>query len=149
MILRTSNFVADVSSRLKKVRKEHDYTRHDMAMRLGITQTNLYKNESGICFPRMDTLQRLHTDFDISMDWLMFGSKPMHNKEKQPVISAEKKTTGLENTNADVRELLDTMEQDHILMYEILLYFQKYKKNRDKERAGAVREPSEESPTLP
>jgi transcriptional regulator with XRE-family HTH domain len=131
MILRTRNFVAGVSSRLKLVRKEHDYTRRDMALRLGITQTNLYKNESGICFPRMDTLHRLHTDFDISMDWLLFGGKPMHNKEKQPVIAAEPKTTGLENTNQDARALLDTMEKDHILMYEILLYFHKYKKNQE------------------
>lgn len=146
MILRTRNFVAGVSSRLKVVRKEHEYSRQEMAMRLGITQTNLYKNESGICFPRMDTLQRLHKDFDISMDWLLFGGKPMHNKEKQPVLAAETKTSGLENTNVDVRELLDTMEQDHILMYEILLYFQKYKKSQERETIS--REPRNEPPSL-
>jgi len=146
MILRTRNFVAGVSSRLKLVRKEHDYTRRDMALRLGITQTNLYKNESGICFPRMETLHRLNTDFDISMDWLMFGGKPMHNKEKQPVIAAEAKTTGLENTNPDARALLDAMEKDHILMYEILLYFHKYKKNQDRQMSAAGREPLPESP---
>ncbi len=93
------------------MRKEHEYTRREMALHLGITQTNYYKNESGICFPRLDTLRRLHTDFDISMDWLMFGSKQMHNKEKQPIINAETKTTGLENTNPDARELLDAMEK--------------------------------------
>jgi transcriptional regulator with XRE-family HTH domain len=128
------------------VRKEHDYTRHDMAMRLGITQSNLYKNESGICFPRMDTLQRLHTDFDISMDWLLFGGKPMHNKEKQSVIAADQKTTGLENTNPDARALLDAMENDQILMYEILLYFHKYKKNQERQTSGPDREPPPESP---
>jgi transcriptional regulator with XRE-family HTH domain len=147
MILRTRNYVAGVSSRLKIVRSEQNYSRKEMAARLGISQTNIYKNETGICFPRMDTLHHLHKDFDISMDWLMFGSKPMHNKEKQPIIAAEKKTSGLENSNTDVRELLDTMEQDHILMYEILLYFQKYKKNRERETVS--REPINEPPALP
>lgn len=131
MTLRTKSFISDVSKRLRSVRKEHEYTRREMALRLGISQGNYYKNESALSLPRTDTLYRLHTDFDISVDWLLFGSQPMHNKEKQPVIAAEAKTTGLENILPDARELLDAMEQDHVLRHEVLLYFYKYKKSQE------------------
>jgi transcriptional regulator with XRE-family HTH domain len=131
MTIRTKSFISDVSKRLRLVRKEHDYTRREMAWKLGMSQGNYYKNESAISLPRVDTLYRLHTDFDISLDWLLFGGQPMHNKEKQPVIAAPVKTTGLENKLPDARELLDTMEQDHVLRHEVLLYFYKYKQNRE------------------
>jgi len=131
MTIRTKSFISDLSKRLRLVRKEHQYTRREMALRLGISPANYYKNETAVSMPRTDTLYRLHTDFDISLDWLLFGSQPMHNKEKQPVIAAEVKTTGLENILPDARELLDAMEQDHVLRHEVLLYFYKYKKSRE------------------
>lgn len=131
MTVRTKNFISDVSKRLRLVRKEHQYTRREMALRLGISPANYYKNETGVSMPRTDTLYRLHTDFDISLDWLLFGSQPMHNKDKQPVIAAEAKTTGLENILPDARELLDAMEQDQVLRHEVLLYFYKYKKSQE------------------
>lgn len=131
MSVRTKNFLWDVSKRLRSVRKEHDHTRNEMAAKLGISPANYYKNETGVSLPRMDTLYRLHSDFDISLDWLLFGSQPMHNKEKQPVIVQDTKNKGLENILPDARELLDTMEQDHVLRHEILLYFYKYKQSRE------------------
>jgi len=131
MTIRTKSFISDLSKRLRLVRKEHQYTRREMALRLGISPANYYKNETAVSMPRTDTLYRLHTDFDISLDWLLFGSQPMHNKEKQPVMAAEVKTTGLENILPDARELLDAMEQDQVLRHEVLLYFYKYKKSRE------------------
>jgi transcriptional regulator with XRE-family HTH domain len=142
MTIRTKSFISDLSKRLRLVRKEHQYTRREMALRLGISPANYYKNETAVSMPRTDTLYRLHTDFDISLDWLLFGSQPMHNKEKQPVIAAETKTTGLENILPDARELLDTMEQDHVLRHEVLLYFYKYKQSREtKTQAPGFQEP--------
>jgi transcriptional regulator with XRE-family HTH domain len=131
MTIRTKSFISDLSKRLRLVRKEHQYTRREMSLRLGISPANYYKNETAVSMPRTDTLYRLHTDFDISLDWLLFGSQPMHNKEKQPVMTAEVKTTGLENILPDARELLDAMEQDQVLRHEVLLYFYKYKQNRE------------------
>ncbi|HLP62032.1 MAG TPA: hypothetical protein VK186_24530 [Candidatus Deferrimicrobium sp.] len=79
-----------------------------------------------------ETLHRLQTEFDISLDWLLFNNGPMHISEKQVTVVEEKKTTDLENKYPDTRELLAAMEQDHILLHEIMLYFYKYRQDRAK-----------------
>lgn len=127
----TRSFSLAVGQRIALIRKEHQYTRREMSVKLGIHQDNYYKNEIGYSIPGMDTLYRLHTDFDISLDWLFFGSQPMHNKEKQPIIMPEKQTTGLENQSPHVREMLDAMEQDPLLLHEMMLNYFKYKQNKE------------------
>ncbi|HLP62055.1 MAG TPA: helix-turn-helix domain-containing protein [Candidatus Deferrimicrobium sp.] len=131
MKILTRNFSLAVGQRIALIRQEHQYPRSEMALKLGIHPDNYYKNEIGYSIPGMDTLYRLHTDFDISLDWLFFGSEPMHNKEKQPVIAPEKKTPGLENESPHVRELLDDMAQDPLLMHEMMLNYFKYKQNKE------------------
>ncbi|HLP61905.1 MAG TPA: helix-turn-helix transcriptional regulator [Candidatus Deferrimicrobium sp.] len=130
MSIRTKSFLSDLGKRLKIVRDEHRYNRLEMAGKLEISRANYYKNECGISLPKVDTLYRLYNDFDISMDWFLFGGQPMHNKDKQPTPVAEKKTGGLENELPDARELLDAMEHDPMLRHEVLLNFYKYKSNK-------------------
>jgi hypothetical protein len=64
------------------------------------------------------------------MDWLLFKNGPVHTKEKQTIIVEEKKTTNLEAKFPDTGELLAAMEQDNVLLHEIMLYFYKYKQER-------------------
>ncbi|MDQ1353554.1 MAG: Helix-turn-helix protein [Acidobacteriota bacterium] len=130
MPIRTRSFLADLSRRLKSIRDEYRYTRQEMAEKLGLSRSNYYKNESGVSLPKVDTFYRLHTDFDISIDWFLFGSLPKHNKDKQSLPVEEKKPGGLENELADARELLDAMAQDPVLRHEVLLNFYKYKNNK-------------------
>jgi len=125
------NFRIAVGKRLSQVRKESDLTRSKMAERLGINKTNYYKNEIGYSLLGIATMYRLHIDFDISMDWLLFDSQPMHNKEKQPAVESGAKGRLLEEIQPDVKELLAAMEQDHVLLHEVILYFYKYKQNRE------------------
>ena len=132
------NFSSAVGKRIALIRDELRYTLSEMALKLGIHGDNFYKNEIGYSIPGIDKLYRLHTDFDISLDWLLFGSKPMHNKDKQPIIKPEKKI-GMENKFPHVRELMDAMEQDPLLMHEMLLNFFKYKQNKE---ALASQEPA-------
>lgn len=68
MKLLNRNFSSEVGKRLALIRNELEYTRCEMALRLGIHKDNLYKNEIGCSIPGIDTLYRLHTDFDISLD---------------------------------------------------------------------------------
>lgn len=130
MSIRTRSFLADLGRRLKSIRDEHRYTRREMAEKLGLSRSNYYKNECGVSLPKLDTFYRLHNDFDISIDWFLFGGLPKHNKDKQPLPAPEKKPGGLENELADARELLDAMAQDPVLRHEVLLNFYKYKNNK-------------------
>lgn len=131
MKILTNNFRVDVGKKLSLVRKERDLTRSEMAERLGLNKTSYYKNEVGYSLPGLDTMYRLHMDFDISIDWLLFDSPPMHNKEKQPAAELRENGQVLEEMQPDVKNLLDAMEQDHILLYEVMLYFYKYKQNQE------------------
>jgi transcriptional regulator with XRE-family HTH domain len=104
-----------------------------MAAKLGLSPATYYKNETGFFLPGLDTLYRLHTEFDISLDWFLFGSEPIHNKEKQPTLAPEIKTLPQENTAVNTRELrqlLADMEQDPLLLHEIMLYYYKYRRNQ-------------------
>ncbi|MCX6579511.1 MAG: helix-turn-helix transcriptional regulator [Candidatus Aminicenantes bacterium] len=126
---RTKKIVVEAGQRLEAVRKSYDHSRQEMASRLGVSRSNLYKNEIGFYFPRLDTLVRLHDDFDISLDWLLFDIGPMHTKDKQAAIAMAKQSKGMVNESPDVIELLTAIEQDQVLRHELLAYFYKYKKN--------------------
>ncbi|MDQ1351440.1 MAG: Helix-turn-helix protein [Acidobacteriota bacterium] len=126
---RTKKIVVEAGHRLEVLRKSHDYSRQEMASRLGVSRSNLYKNEIGFYFPRLDTLVRLHDDFDLSLDWLLFDSGPMHTKDKQSALAMENRSKGMVSESPDVMELLTAMEQDQVLRHELLAYFYKYKKN--------------------
>ncbi|MCU0288315.1 MAG: helix-turn-helix domain-containing protein [Acidobacteria bacterium] len=133
MKIQTGNFQALVGKRLTSIRKGLGFNRSEMAAKLGLSPATYYKNETGFFLPGLDTLYCLHTEFDISLDWFLFGSEPIHNKEKQHTFAPEIKTMPLENTDAntrELRELLADMEQDPLLLHEIMLYYYKYKKNQ-------------------
>jgi transcriptional regulator with XRE-family HTH domain len=136
----------DSGNKLKKLRKLLNLSRKEMAARLGLTRSGYTRNENGDTFPGKSTLRRLSKDFDISMDWLFFDRGPMYfqeklPEEKEPPVKEqeeppreeeEKRTPRIEEVMPDVRELLDHMEQDPLLRYEMLLTFYKYKKETQK-----------------
>lgn len=121
----------EIGQRLNTIRNEAGLTRRMMALKLGIHKKSYYKHECGVSLPCFETLHRLQTEFDISMDWLLFKNGPIHTKEKQTIVVEEKKTTDLENKFPDARELLDAMEHDNVLLHEVMLYFYKYKQDQE------------------
>ena len=128
MRMKTGHCLLEVGKRLGSIRAEIGCNRSVMAQRLGLKQKTYYKNEVGLALPCFETLQRLQNEFDISMDWLLFKKGPTHTKDKEILIVEEKKTTGIENKLAEVKELLTAMEQDQALLHEIMLYYYNYKK---------------------
>ncbi len=105
-------------------------TSGEMARKLGLSKSGYYKNENGITFPRLDTLDLLQRDFDISMDWLIFNKGPMHYGERLPEKRYEKKFLNLEKVSSHVRELLEYMEREPLLQHEVLVHFYKYKERK-------------------
>jgi transcriptional regulator with XRE-family HTH domain len=132
MAINRKESLQEIGKRLRRVRKQLNYSLERMAGKLGISQSGYYKNEGRITLPRLNTLYRLFNDFDISLDWLLFDQGPMHYKEKRPGIeSADGKkkngTLGLDDKSSEVRELLEAMDRDPLLRHELLVYFYKYK----------------------
>lgn len=131
--------------KLLKLRKLKDYTRPQMASYLGITCSGYNKNENGIAFPSLDTLSRLSTADNISMDWFLFNKGPIKYDEKEkaeeiealkkelaqktesaPVREKIRKANGAE-VKAEIQELVEHMEAIPLLYHEILTHFQRFK----------------------
>ena len=123
---------------LKAVRNEAGLTCRMMALKLGVHIKSYYKHERGVSLPCVETLGRLQTEFDISMDWLLFNNGTKHTKDKQVIVVEEKKNTDLENKFPEVVQLLDAMVQDHVLLHEVMLYFYKYRQNRQTETQAGL-----------
>lgn len=143
--------------RLSIVRRQLGLSRKDMAARLGLSWPAYYKNESGETLPRPSTMKRLEKEYDISMDWFMFGKGEMHySKERARVQGLDReleslkeqleaaqenlsaKEKGLElkgfgvERKAEVKELLDHMTRITLLYHEVMVHFHRFKmENRD------------------
>jgi len=131
MKIRTGNYLLEVGQRLAIVRNEARLTRSDMARKLGIHPNNYYKHEVGAALPCLETLYRLQSEFDISLDWLLFKKVPMYLRERQLAAAEKMQSTNFDAEIPDIKDLLAEMEQDHVLRYEILLSYFKYKKARE------------------
>jgi transcriptional regulator with XRE-family HTH domain len=140
----------EVGKRLKKLRLELKYSKKQMAQRLGINLNSYYKNENGTSFPWIYSLFRLHKDFGVSMDWLIFDYGPIYLKEKEPekpsqeelAIKMEEakkaeqekvKKPWWEESMPDAGELLEYMAHDPLFRYKVFLYFYEYKENKEKD----------------
>ncbi len=133
MAFNRARFIGAIGGRLIRLRKHLNYSLEEMARKLGLSKSGYYKNEGGLVFPGLETLDCLQRDYDISMDWLIFEKGPMHYQEKEPEPEKmeEKETLDLENISPDVRELLEYMEGDRLLKHEVLVYFYRYKEKKD------------------
>jgi transcriptional regulator with XRE-family HTH domain len=139
MAFSRARFIGAIGRRLIRLRKHLNYSLEEMARKLGLSKSGYYKNEGGLSFPGLETLDCLQRDYDISMDWLMFEKGPMHFQEKQPEPQPEpepekvekKETLDLEELSPDVRELLEYMEGDRLLKHEVLVYFYRYKERKE------------------
>ena len=59
----TKAFIRSTGNRLKKVRHHLEYSRFEMARRLGIAKVTYDKNENGGSFPNFNTLKILSNDY--------------------------------------------------------------------------------------
>lgn len=115
----------NLGRRLRRVRKQLNYSLGEMAGKLGVSKSGYYKNEKGITFPGVLTLDHLQWTYDISMDWLIFNKGPVFYKEKLPEHSQETL-----DVSSDVREMLEHMGRDRLLEHEVLAFYYKYKEKK-------------------
>jgi transcriptional regulator with XRE-family HTH domain len=114
-----------IGERLKSIRNHHNFSLSNMFSHLGVTRDTYYKNEKGETLPGLSSLEILHRNFDISMDWFLFNSGPMNFSEK---IHQKESPIFKENFSSEISDMITTMEKEPILMHEMLTLFYKYKK---------------------
>lgn len=130
MIFNRSKLVEQIGERLRGLRKQIDFSTNEMARRVGLSRSGYYKQESGRSLPRLETLNTLQQEYDISMDWLFFNKGPVRFREKS-VTKDEPKGIDPENLSPHVLELIEYMEKDPRLQHEILVQFFKYKEQKE------------------
>lgn len=122
--------VAAVGGRLNRLRSRFNFNLGEMARRLGLSRSGYYKEESGLALPKLEALNVLQQEYDISMDWLLFDKGPVYFREKV-AIEEEPKGLNLEKLSPYVGELLEYMEKDPLLQHEVLVQFFKYKEKKE------------------
>lgn len=95
--------------RLRQLRNQKDLTQKDVADFLGCGRTTYVKYETGVNEPNIDTLMRLSTFYDVSLDYLT-GNSSLSNSEgagvKIPVLGRVQAGIPIEA----VEEILDWEE---------------------------------------
>lgn len=129
MLQSRGNILRGLGLRLQELRKELNLSRRKMAARLGVSAIAYYRNESDTTMPGMVSLHRLHEDFGVSMDWLLFNHGEKFLKEQKP--AGEEKARGYSQAGPEIEQLLECMEQDPLLRHEILTHFYKYKNQKE------------------
>ncbi len=69
--------VVDAAAIGRRIRELRGFYTHqkDFAARIGVTQSQLSKYERGATEPPLAVLVRLSEEFDLSLDWLVFGTE--------------------------------------------------------------------------
>ncbi|HLP58091.1 MAG TPA: helix-turn-helix transcriptional regulator [Candidatus Deferrimicrobium sp.] len=122
-----TNMRVNIGQRLRLLRNQYDYSLNEMAGKLGLSRSGYSKNENGLSLPKIETLQRLEKDFDISMNWLFFEKGPIHYKDSLVENGLVKKALSLEKTTPEAADLFAYMEKDLLFRHEIMAFFYKYK----------------------
>ena len=115
----------EIALRLQEVRKQTALSSAEMALRLGVSTGCYAKNEGGLHIPNLDSLRRLTMDFDISMDWFLFGKGPRLYKEKserekelektveEMTRSSEALRNEITDLNREIADLKKQSEEEH------------------------------------
>ncbi len=67
--------------RFNKLQKENELNDYQMAKQTGITESRIEKLGIGKVLPNLDELNALKAHFDVSVDWLLYGSAPCQNTQ--------------------------------------------------------------------
>lgn len=67
--------------RLKLIRKKHNLTQKEFAELIGSSQGNVGDWERGRSFPGALAISKIVKEFNISADWLFFGTIEKHNQD--------------------------------------------------------------------
>jgi transcriptional regulator with XRE-family HTH domain len=142
------SLMKEIGNKLRTIREPLEYNHREMGAHLGIDKTSYYRYENGETPPKLMTLYKLGSKFDISLDWLIRGIEPVHCREREAKKEAEPPPPPpppepLEILPDDVKEMVEHMERIPVLRYKVLLYFLHLKEKYKETVEAAMKEKKE------
>ena len=138
MKINKREFSRELGRRLRMVRRQLGFSRPELAERFGISPNALGKNEHGDSVPNAQTLHRLASDFDISMDWLFFNKGPMYHKDKKTMEEMEQEISELQKELDPARQQIAELKKELDLARQQLAVSEKEKPLEGKEMGTAA-----------
>lgn len=74
-----------IGLRIKKLRKENGLTREQLAEKINISTTHLYRLETGISTGSMDLIVEIAAHFDVSLDYIVLGKEQSRDTLREKV----------------------------------------------------------------
>lgn len=85
-IVRSDNVNYNFSERIRELRKKHNLTQEDLALKLNISDKSISKWEMGVARPSLDNLQIMAEIFDMTLDELVNNSSHKNNKIIKKIV---------------------------------------------------------------
>lgn len=107
-----------MKDRIKKLRKELDFTQQEFANRLGITRNTVATYETGKSNPSDAAVILICREFNVSENWLRYGTGEMFKKET--TLSLDDYATAHHLTDIEVKIMRLYMELDETTRKKLL-----------------------------
>lgn len=74
-----------IGLRIKRLRKQDGLTREQLAEKINVSVTHLYRLENGVSAGSMDLMVEIAAHFDVSLDYLILGKEQAKDTLKEKV----------------------------------------------------------------
>lgn len=116
----------NIGKRLRTVREMFKYTQRRMAGMVNIQEVTYKKNEKGLHLVHLKSLERLHEDLNISIEWVLFGNGPIYWQDIR-AKKEEVKDAGLMKRDIfreEVAEMIDILERIPVIRHSVMGHYQ-------------------------
>ncbi len=141
MPLKVKTTPRETGNRLMKVRKEFKLHKREMASRLMVSHSTYHRYETDRALPGIEVFTKLFVDFGVSLNYLLFGKGPVYWKDipSSKELSTKNSTNGTVKGNQtgqelapEIKELIEYLEKEPVLRYDILGTYHRYKEQKEK-----------------
>jgi len=106
-----------VSARVRAIRKALDLNQKEFAQRLQAAGSSVSDVENGKYTPNFDMIRDLVKEFNVNIDFLLFGEGEMFIKPGRELFLG---LEDLSNRNEGVKKFLDYFEKSAIFRYKVM-----------------------------
>lgn len=92
----------DFGNKLKKLRKEKNFSQEDLAKKIGVTRSSVANYETNRNYPNNEVLQKISVELDVSLDYLLNSTAI-----KNPKDSLESDLKKLNLTKYELEQAID------------------------------------------
>lgn len=118
----------EIGTRLRKLRESLDLTQAEMVKHFDFGRANYSRIEKGEVFPNAFILNTLHTQFNVSVDWIVTGEGRMHPQKGQ----GRNRYLDFAECERELNELFDYIEKIPMIKHAVLGFFLEYKSKNKK-----------------